>query len=421
MNKLALYWWNKTIYYWWPHFVWPIITKKIEKLVIKQLYENISIYNRSWIFEEFENNFWSYHNIKYSLLFNSWTSSIFAMFESIWLKPWDEILCPDYTFFATISPIVYNWATPIFCDCKDDWNIDHKDILKKITNKTKAIIITHMWWIPCDMDEITKICKDNNLILLEDCSHAHWAKYKWKKVWTFWDISAWSLQWQKTVTWWEWWVFATNNEEYYYKWLLLWHYNKRCKTEIPKDNSLYKFSVTGFWQKFRAHPLAIVIANEELSKLNNYLETRRKFANLIIKELIDIDFLEMPKFENKNPSWYAFVMQYDKKKANNISIDLFFTALQEEWLFELDRPWSTCPVHNFPLFKNIDEVNPRLYKNKIKEYSDKDFPNAIKYYNNALKLPIWSEEKDLEIVQKYIDWIKKVSYYVKNEPNIFKK
>ena len=130
MTKLAILWWDKVIITQWPHFVWPIITKETEKIVIRKLYDSISLYNRSWVFKEFENNFSQYHNLKHSLLFNSWTSAIFAMFEAIWLKPWDEILCPTYTFFATISPIIFNWATPIFCDCDENWNIDINSIKK---------------------------------------------------------------------------------------------------------------------------------------------------------------------------------------------------------------------------------------------------------------------------------------------------
>ena len=277
-----------------------------------------------------------------------------------------------------------------------------------------------MWWLPCDMDKIVELCNKNNIILLEDCSHAHWSEYKWKKVGTFWDIAAWSLQWQKTLTWWEWWIFATNNSEYFYRWLLLWHYNKRCKTEIPINHELYRYTTTGFWMKFRSHPLAIAIANHELTKLDDYIRIRNEFATLIISELKDIDFLLMPEFDNKKPSWYAFIMKYDESKANNIPIELFLKALNEEWLIEIEIPWSTCPIHNYPLFSELSKVKPIFYEDKVYKQYDDEFKNAITYFKNILKFPVWSQEKDKDIVIKYIKWIKKVAFYIKTDPFLFK-
>ncbi|MDD2870902.1 MAG: DegT/DnrJ/EryC1/StrS family aminotransferase [Candidatus Gracilibacteria bacterium] len=421
MNKLAINGGEKSVSLPVPHYKWPNIDDKIEKVVIEQLHKTISIYDKSGIFEEFENNFSNYHGLNHSLLFNSGTSAIFAMFESIGLGPGDEILCPNYTFFATISPITYNGAFPIPCDCDKDGNIDPNEILKKITSKTKAIIITHMWGIPCNMDLIVNICKENNLLLLEDCSHAHGAEYKGKKVGTFGDIAAWSLQGKKTLTGGEGGVLSTNNEEYYYKSLLLGHYNKRSSSEIPLDHDYHKYSTTGFGLKLRAHPLAIAIANDELSRLDTYLQDRNEFASYMINEVNDISFLQMPNFDDKLPSWYAFVMQYNQDEANGILLEKFYEALICEGLDELDIPFSTSLIHNFDLFKELNNVNPRLYKENIKTYTDIDFPNSVKFYNNALKLPVWNRECDKEIVEKYVEGIKKVAYYVVNEPGVFKK
>jgi dTDP-4-amino-4,6-dideoxygalactose transaminase len=115
------------------------------------------------------------------------------MFEGINLGRDDEIICPTYTFFATISSVVYTGAHPVFCDCDESGNITVAEIQKKITTKTKAVIVTHMWGMPCDMDKIVILCKKNNLYLLEDCSHAHGAEYMGSKVGTFGDAAAWSL------------------------------------------------------------------------------------------------------------------------------------------------------------------------------------------------------------------------------------
>jgi dTDP-4-amino-4,6-dideoxygalactose transaminase len=137
------------------------------------------------------------------------------------------------------------------------------EIEKKITDKTKAIVVTHMWGIPCDMDAITVIAKKHNLRLLEDCSHAHGAKFNEQKVGTFGDAAVWSLQGQKTVTGGEGGILLTDDGEIHTRALLLGQYNKRCKQEIPRDHPLYQYALTGFGLKLRAHPLAIAMADQQ--------------------------------------------------------------------------------------------------------------------------------------------------------------
>jgi perosamine synthetase len=402
------------------HYEWPRITKDIEEIVIKQLHESISIYNRSGIFEEFENKFSKYHGVEYVLLSNSGTNAIFSMFEGISLSPEDEVICPVYTFFATISPIVYTGAKLILCDCKKDGNIAPEEIKRKITNKTKAVIVTHMWGIPCDMEEIVKICSDNGLILLEDCSHAHGAKYNDKKVGSFGDAAAWSLQGQKIITGGEGGILLTKHKELYERALLQGHYNKRCKQEIDKNSDLYKYSVTGFGLKFRAHPLAICIANHQFDFLDMWLIQKKQYAERIISELSIYPFLKIPEYTtNKEPSWYAFVMQYNDTFSNGVTIDKFVAALHAEGLKEVDRPGSTSPINKFPLFTDTQAAIPRLYSGPA--YTGKEiFNNADNFYNNAIKIPVWAFDDEEWIVELYIQGFHKVCKAIVENSNAFK-
>lgn len=164
---------------------------------------------------------------------------------------------------------------PIFVDASPETgNIDSSKIARAITSKTKAIIVTHMWGVPCEMEEISDICRKNGIILLEgkhwlftcdmchgwihaliDCSHSHGASINGKKTGTFGDGAAWSIQGDKVLSGGEGGVSLTPYSEVYYRQLLHGHYNKRCKSEIPKDHPLQDFSITGAGLKNRAHPL----------------------------------------------------------------------------------------------------------------------------------------------------------------------
>jgi len=302
----------------------------------------------------------------------------------------------------------------VFCDSKDDGNVDVEEIKKKITNKTKAIIVTHMWGIPCDMDELVKTAKDNNLYLLEDCSHAHGARYKNQKVGTFGDAAAWSLQGQKIVTGGEGGIILSKNKEIYEKALLQGHYNKRCKDDIEKETELYEYAITGFGLKLRAHPLAISIANYQFSFLDKWLKIKNQYAEKFKSELSQYKFLIQPKHENKIPSWYAYVMQFEEKNSNGVSIDDFVFALHLEGLKEVDRPGSTRPLDKFPLFTKTQNVLGRLYKTPAYDKNE-NFPNAYKFYNNAIKLPMWAYEDEEWIVDAYIEGFHRVCNKVLND------
>jgi dTDP-4-amino-4,6-dideoxygalactose transaminase len=267
-----------------------------------------------------------------------------------------------------------------------------------------------MWGISCKMDEIVKICKENHLLLLEDCSHAHGARYKGRMVGSFGDLAAWSLQGPKNVSGGEGGILVTDNDDFYYRALLLGHYNKRCKQEIPKNHPLYKYAVTGMGLKYRAHPLAISIACEVFKNLDSYLKVKKFFAKRMIKELKGLPGISLPPaFFNSDfePSWYGFLFQYKAKELDNLSLEKFFAALQSEGLKEADRPGSTSPLNFLPLFQNPTELFSD-YKSQPFFYKPGDFPRAEKFYENAVKLPVWAFRKDSKIVNLYISGIKKV-------------
>lgn len=406
-NRLAISGGEKTIDIDTPHFKWPPITKDLEKAVLNQLRDTISIYDRSGIFLEFENNFAKYHNRKYSLLCNSGTTAIHSMYVALGLEKGDEVICPAYTFFATVSPLLFTGAVPVLCDCTDNGNIDPIEIKKKLTNKTKAIIVTHMWGVPCDMDEIMNICKEHNLFLLEDCSHAHGALYKGKKIGSFGDISAWSLQGAKNISGGEGGILTTNNEEFYYRALMLGHYNKRCRQEIPKNSPLYKYAVTGMGLKYRAHPLAIQIALNVFNNYDTYLHQKNIFAKKIVDKLLPYKALIPQRIPvDCTSSWYALVFQYDSKKMDGLSLDKFCEALHCEGLCEVDIPTSTVPLNLLPLFQDPNDLFPE-YARKF-SYKEGDFPMAEKFYKNAIKLPVWGLPNDYNIVDGYINGFIKV-------------
>jgi predicted dehydrogenase len=155
---------------------WPKVTPDVESIVDKQLHDTLSIYNNSGVFGQFEAAFRSFHDTPshHALLHNSGTNALHALYYASGLASGDEVIVPVYTFHATVSPLMHLGVRPVFVDAHPETgNIDPRKIARAITPKTKAVIVTHMWGVPCDMEEIVGICRKNGILLLEGNHEAY--------------------------------------------------------------------------------------------------------------------------------------------------------------------------------------------------------------------------------------------------------
>lgn len=399
--------------------VWPRITEESKRAVLDQLATDISIYNRSGIFEEFEDAFASYHDRKYGLLSSSGTTAIFSMFEAINLLPGDEVICPVYTFHASVSPLIYTGAIPVFCDSDDEGNISLEQIRSKITAKTKAVVVTHMWGVPVrESQSIRELCDEKGIYLLEDCSHAHGASLSGTKVGSFGHAAAWSLQGQKIITGGEGGIMLTDDKSIYERALLQGHYNKRAKQEISADSNLHDYYLTGLGLKLRAHPLAIALAMQQFTHLDEFITQKQTFAEKFSTALKGYSFLMLPDTGNSNRqcSWYAYNILFDETTSHGVTREQFVDALHAEGLIEADIPGSTGLLNELPLFLRPDIAMPRLYTSELPQQTG--FEAAKLYYDRIIKFPIWSFADEDEKVEKYIAGIKKVADFLSKNQRI---
>ena len=394
-----------------PHFKWPVVTERTKRAILAQVEHEVSIYDRSGIFEVFEDRFANYHDRKRSLVCNSGTSALFGAFEGLHLGPGDEVIVPAYTFFATASPLMYLGVTPVFCDCDCEGNVDPSRLPALLTERTKAVVVTHMWGMPCDMPKIAEFCQRSKLKLVEDCSHAHGALIDGRKVGTFGDAAVWSLQGKKIVTGGEGGILLCDDDEIYYRALLQGQYNMRCRQEIPKDHPLQKYSLTGFGLKLRAHPFAIAMANEQFDHLEGWIEKKNEFAAMLTDTLRPFPFISTPQHVRRRPSWYAYMFRYFPGNAMP-SVQDFFAALRAEGMDEIDQPGSTRPINNLPLFTKPEEALPRLYRGNELANASPECQNAETFFRSAIKLPVWAHESDRAVVLEYCNALRKVCSYV---------
>ncbi|WP_316200606.1 MULTISPECIES: DegT/DnrJ/EryC1/StrS family aminotransferase [unclassified Bradyrhizobium] len=390
------------------HYVWPVITDLTRQAINDQLGRTVSIYDRSGIFKEFEEKFVRYHGTKFALVTNSGTSALFGIYEGLGLGPEDEVICADYSFFATSGPLAYLGVRPLFCDVDQNGNLDPIELERLISSRTKAVVVTHMWGVPCQMDRITELCSKNGVALVEDCSHAHGAKFGQRLVGTFGAAAAWSLQAQKLVTGGEGGILTTSDRTIYNRAQLQGQYNKRCREEIDRNDPLYQFALTGFGLKLRAHPLAIAMALEQFGHLDHWIAQKSKFAAKFDEALHEYPFVSAPKISGTTPSWYAYTFRFDGTETN-ADRDLFVEALHAEGLREVDVPNSIRPVSDLALYTVPEQGMARLdhFPQPLRRTDGKN-PASRQYWASAVKLPVWAFPEDEGIVDKYVEGLRKV-------------
>ena len=195
----------------------PLISKKDIFAVNKTL-------KSGWIssdgpdVKKFENKFSKYVDRKFSVAVSSGTAALEIAIKALGIKKNDEVLIPNFTIISNAIAVLKQNAKPILIDCNlDNWNINIDDIEKKITKKTKAIIVTHIYSFPNEMEKIIKICNKKNILIIEDAAEVLGLKYKGKKCGSFGDISTFSFYANKQITTGEGGMISLNNLNLYNK------------------------------------------------------------------------------------------------------------------------------------------------------------------------------------------------------------
>ena len=165
----------------------------------------------------FEQNFAEYlgRNVRCCAV-SSCTAALHIALLAAGVGPGDEVILSGLTFIAALNVVILVGATPVLADSKslDDWNVSPEDVARKITPQTKAVILVHYAGYPCDMDELTTLCVEKKLVLIEDVAHAVGAEYKGKKCGTFGDIACFSFFSNKNLSVGEGGMFVTPHEEF---------------------------------------------------------------------------------------------------------------------------------------------------------------------------------------------------------------
>jgi len=360
------------------------------------------------LLQRLEDRFKNYLGVGYALSFNSGRSAAMAIFNSLGLKKDDEVLLQAFTCNASANPIIWTGLRPVYVDCDEKtFNIDTEDLKRKITAKSKAVMIQHTFGLPADIDEILKICEANNLILIEDCAHSLGASYRGKKVGTFGRASFFSFSRDKVISSVYGGMAVTDDrelarkiEEYQKKagypslfwikqqllhpvlmnWLILPTYSILGKYLLILFQWFQILSKAVHWKEKRAKrpsyfprrlPNALaILALRQFRKLERFNEHRREIAQFYFSQLEGNNFKLPPRSEQ---IFLRFTVRHPKareiiRKAwrNNLLVGDWYTtpiAPHDTKLEKVRYLWGSCPkseelskeTFNLPTHINISQ------------------------------------------------------------------
>ncbi len=277
---------------------------------------------------ELEDAFKKYFDTDYAIAVNSATAGLHCAIGSLDIGPGDEVIVPPYTMSASATAILMSNAIPVFVDIEEDvFCINPKVIEESITERTKAIIVVHLFGQAAKMDEIMSIAKKHDLKVIEDCAQAPAATYKERFVGTIGDIGVFSFNQHKTITTGEGGVIITNNENIAKKCALIRNHGEVVVSNMDVDDIV---NVVGW--NYRMTELEAAVGIAQFEKLDSLTEHRIELAEYLTNRLqkLSIDALTLPKILSMNKHvYFVYPIKYDETKTG-ISRTVLVKALTAE-------------------------------------------------------------------------------------------
>lgn len=312
--------------------------------------------------EAFEKEFAQYLGAKHGIAVVNGTAALDVALKALKIKPGDEVITTPFTFMASSNVILFQGAKPVFADIDEKtFNLDPNEVLEKINDKTKAIIVVHLYGQPADMKAFKEIAGDYNLYLVEDCAQAHGAEFEGQKVGTFGDIAAFSFYPTKNMTTGEGGMVVTNNDEL----------AERAKL-IRSHGQTKKYLQEDLGYNLRMTNIAAAIGRVQLKKLDEWNNKRIENAKLLTEGISKIKGLTPPYVD---PRVKHVFHQYVIRVEDDFPLgrDELMERLREKGIGTAVH--YPIPVHHQPFYQKLG-------------YPRDICPNAIEASKRVLSLPV---------------------------------
>ena len=330
----------------------PLVFKDDIKSVVKSLKENW-LSGESPYIRKFEIQFAKFNNRKYAVSVSNGTAALEIAIKSLNLKKGSEVIIPTFSIISTALCVLKNNLKPILVDADlDNWNMIPDQVIKKITKKTKAIIITHIYGYPVDMNNILEIAKHKKIFIVEDAAEMIGQKYNNKICGSFGDVSTFSFYANKHITTGEGGMILTNNKKIFKKSLSL---RNLC---FGTGKSRYNHDDIGW--NYRMSSMQAAMGISQLKKIKYIVKRKREIGKLYYSLLKNNKFMKIQKTFFRyavNIYWVFGIVLNSKSRFNrdqvvkilqkkNIQTRNFFYPMHRQKIFKKLKIFST--TNQFP-------------------------------------------------------------------------
>jgi len=288
--------------------------------------------------------------VKYAIACNSGTSALHACLSAAGIGPGDEVISPAITVIMNTLATLYQNAVPVYADIDPEtFNIDLKDIERKITPKTKAIFTVSIYGLPPDMDPIMELAKKHNLTIIEDNAQCYLSTYKGRLAGTIGDMSIFSFENSKHISVGEGGMIITNDEKLAerarkcggigYKNLKAEEGRVKLNEELFQDPNYKRHDYLGW--NYRMPEICAAVAVAQLERLDEIVERRRQVAKFYEDAIGNCSWLIPQKVpEGYTHSYWTYAVKYEGEKAVGVSWKDFYKAYKENGGDGFYAAWS---------------------------------------------------------------------------------
>ena len=337
---------------------------------------------------DFEAMFAEKVSARHAIAFNSATSALHIALALYDIKPGDEVIVPSITFVATAETVRYFGAVPVFADVeRDTHNISAESVKNLITEKTKGIIPVHYSGLPADLDELSKICRNKDLFLIEDSAHAFPSYYKGKPIGSFESLSAFSFYANKTITTAEGGMLTLSDD-------IMAERARKIRLHGIDRDAWKRYSHDGSWMydvtelgfKYNPTDVSSAIGIEQLKKSDYMTSLRKKICRRYDELFASSDLIELyPSIEGRVSSNYIYPVKL-KLESLSVSRDFVIDELKKRGI---SVSMHFIPVYRFSYYKEF-------YNSIGRNVDFENYPNSEYIYEREITLPLFPSMTDEE-------------------------
>ena len=344
--------------------------------------------------KKFEEQVRAYKGVEHAIAVASCTAALHLSMVALDLKPGDEVITTPMTFCATLNAIIHAGGRPVLADCdRTTLNIDPKELARKITKKTRAILPVHFAGRPCEMDELMDVAGKHKLSVIEDCAHAIETEYRGKKAGTFGSFGALSFYVTKNITTAEGGMVLTNDAELADKIkILALHGMSKDAWKRFSDKGYKHYEVLHPGFKYNMTDMQAALGIHQMPRIDEYWNRRQEIWRRYDEAFAGLPFITpAPPAPNTRHGYHLYTILVDPERSGKT---------RDQVLEELTARNIGTGVHYLAL-----HLQP--YYRQLLGHKPGDFPNSEFIGDRTLSLPLSAKLTD-EDVADVIDAVRAV-------------